>query len=79
MSLVLIILFFPITITGLTKVEFNALLFQTPSLRKTSYCPTVMLATFLFRMKNKASRKLVETVFGLQSFHLAARMINKAC
>jgi hypothetical protein len=37
-----------------------------------------MLATFLFRMKNGASLKLVETVFGLQSFQLAARMINKA-
>jgi hypothetical protein len=63
--------------TGLTKTQFITLLNQIPSLNTKSYTPSVMLALFLFRLKNGLSLTLMATIFGIQSFQTVARITNE--
>jgi hypothetical protein len=67
------------SITGLDKFYFMELFDSVPSLKKfkDTYNPTVMLATFLFRLKNGISLNLIATIFKLRSFQTVGRMINE--
>lgn len=64
--------------TGLSIQQFKTLLEAIPSLKKLPQrIPSVMLAVYLFRMKNAAPLKLISTLFGIESFQRVARMVNE--
>lgn len=63
-------------ITGLTKYFFADLLERCPTLR-TKADSTVMLAVYLFRLRNAISLRVTAVIFGIRSYQIVARMINE--
>jgi len=66
-----------VNITGFTKDQFKELLTLLPSLKTKKFKPSVMLAIYLFRMKNNIPLKLISTIFGILSFQMAGRIVNE--